>query len=150
MNETNSFIGRIKAYQLEKRVVTQEELKTISRRFEEKNYQYLQNVGREINLKEVLCRCKETLQDGEKYILTPQDESSNNPAKIIPLEEVALMELFKTEDSYTNEVIVLLDNNERAKLKWNNHKNIKEIETIEILFENMQEKNNMEKEFEKG
>ena len=57
------------------------------------------------------------------------------------------MELFKAGDSYNNEVVVLL-NNERVKLEWNNRNYKNKVETIEISFGNMQDKNLMQNEFE--
>lgn len=147
MNKTNSFRDRMTDYKLERRVVTQGELKNISRRFKEQNDVYFTDTDKGINLEEVLFRCKENIESGKKYVLTPQHEGEN-PAGIVPLEELALMELFRTGDSYNNEAIVLL-NNERVKLKWNKSNDINEIETIEISFENIQVKNDMENELEK-
>lgn len=57
---------------------------------------YLKNADIEIDIEDILRRCKENMEDGGKYILTPQSEEINNPANIVPLEEKALMELFKT------------------------------------------------------
>ena len=146
MDKANSFRDRISGYQLERKVFTQEELKNISRNFIQQNSPYL-DMDKEINLEQILFRCKGTIQNGEKYILTPRDEGGSNLAEITPLEELALMELFKAGDSYNNEVIVLL-NNARVKLEWNNRNSMNKIETIEISFENMQGKDDIQNEFE--
>ena len=147
VNDEKSFRDRIADYQLQRRIVTQSELKDISKQFKKQNNLYLKDMDKEINIEEVLYRCRENTPKGERYILTPKDESGSNPANIIPLEEMALMELFKAGDSYNNEVVVLL-NNERVKIEWNNRNYKNKVETIEISFGNMQDKNLMQNEFE--
>ena len=103
---------------------------------------YLKNADIEIDIEDILRRCKENMEDGGKYILTPQSEEINNPANIVPLEEKALMELFKTGDSYSGEVLLLLGD-QRVKLEYNKHDSENMEETIEISFENVKDKNDI-------
>lgn len=143
----NDFRNRIANYGLERRVVTQNELEYIAKKFNERIDLYLKDIGIKINIEDILLRCKETIADGEKYILTPQHEEKSNPAGIIPLEEMALLELFKKDGSYNDEVIVLLEG-QKAKLKFNNQNSGNRIKTIEISFESVQNENDMQNEFE--
>lgn len=132
INEAKSFRERIDATgNLKNKVITQEELKKVSKN----------------NIEEILSKCKKSMQDGKKYILKLHDENDNNPFGITPLDEYELMKLFKTRDcaSYYDKVIIL-QNNERVELTWNNRFSINEMNTIEVLFEEIQNKDNVEKE----
>ena len=135
-----AFRNRIADCTLERKVITQNELENIAKRVKSRSEMYFKNTDIEIDIEDVLRRCKENMEDGGKYILTPQSEEINNPANIVPLEEKALMELFKTGDSYSGEALVLLGN-QRVELKYNKHDSENMEETIEISFENVKDKN---------
>ena len=145
-SKEKSFRDKIADCKLERRVITQNELENIAKRIKTKNQMYLKNTDVEINIGDVLRRCTEKLNDGEKYILTPQSEEVNNSANIKPIEEMALMELFKTGNSYNEEVLVLL-NDQRVKIEYNKPNDEKKEETIEISFENLKDKNDVQYEF---
>ena len=138
--KAKAFRNRIADCTLERKVITQNELENIAKRVKIGNEMYLKNTDIEIDIEDVLRRCKENMEDGGKYILTPRSEKINNPASIKPIEEMALMELFKTDDSYSGEALVLLGN-QRVKLKYNKHDSENMEETIEISFENVKDKN---------
>ena len=134
VSKEKTFRNRIADCNLERKVITQNELEKSG------NEMYLKNADIEIDIEDILRRCKENMEDGGKYILTPQSEEINNPANIVPLEEKALMELFKTGDSYSGEVLLLLGD-QRVKLEYNKHDSENMEETIEISFENVKDKN---------
>lgn len=96
VSKEKTFRNRIADCTLERKVITQNELENIAKRVKSGNEMYLKNADIEIDIEDILRRCKENMEDGGKYILTPQSEEINNPANIVPLEEKALMELFKT------------------------------------------------------
>lgn len=146
VSKEKAFRNRIADCKLERKVVTKNELEYIAKKFSEQNNSYLKNTNIEINIEDILLRCKSTMADGDKYILTPREEEKSNPAKIIPLEEMALMELFKANGSYNDEVIVMLDG-QKVKLEFNNHNGVNKTETIEISFEDIRDKNDEQYEF---
>ncbi len=135
-----AFRNRIADCTLERKVITQNELENIAKRVKSRSEMYFKNTDIEIDIEDVLRRCKENMKDREKYILTPRSEKINNPASIKPIEEMALMELFKTDDSYSGEALVVLGD-QRVKLKYNKHDSENMEETIEISFENVKDKN---------
>lgn len=126
-NKEKSFRDRINTSLINK-VITQEELKEISKE----------------NVEKILLKCKGSIQNGKKYILTLRDENNNNPFEITPLEEYALTKLFRIgEDSSYYDIVTILLNDQRVELKWNNRFSADRTETIEVSFEERQNEYDM-------
>ena len=132
MNKAESFKDRIKVNN-SKKIITEKQLNEISKKFTEKSKKYI-NTNKDIDIKNVLKRCKKYVNYGESYIINIQEEDLDNLAGIIPLEEIALMEVFSDNQSNKNEVTVSLDDyNVNIRLNSNSNK-----KTIEINFDNIQ------------
>lgn len=74
VSKEKTFRNRIADCTLERKVITQNELENIAKRVKSGNEMYLKNADIEIDIEDILRRCKENMEDGGKYILTPQSE----------------------------------------------------------------------------
>ena len=138
MIERKKFNDSIRVNKNVKRIITIDVLNQISKKVEREYKEQFGNKEININLKDIFLRCKKNTDKGNKYILKPRQEQDYNPAKIKPIEEIALKQLLE-ENGREVEATILLDK-QKVNLSWNNR--YEEDETIEIAFEKLRDLSN--------